>query len=196
MTEPTATDLERFLAGELQPGMAEWARIIDDLERHPSGFAAQYLDRRTDEAVRRASDRMEEIWERAMRGSLAHTSEYDEELEQALSTGSPEAAEIERYWELSEGDLMSELEQYEEETALAHRGGEDPLEPYLAQLKQFVKVAWNWKERRLTPEFQDNRTVALALAQALADADLPLPFPPQLVAVALVRVGLDRLCDN
>jgi hypothetical protein len=97
------------------------------------------------------------------------------------------------FFDLDLPDLLAEFELAE--PAGAFRGPADhPLTPYLPVLKEFVRRTWNWPDRRLRPEYQDDRRTARDLAQALAEAQLGIPFPVTLVAVTLVKTGLDRLC--
>lgn len=97
---------------------------------------------------------------------------------------------IASYWSWETSDVWNAL------AAAVPVSRSDPLAPYLPQLRDVVCRDWNWTERRRDAAFRDPIVLATAIAELLdAQQQLDLPFPPALVAVALVKHGLDRLCE-
>ena len=71
----------------------------------------------------------------------------------------------------------------------------DPLAPYRTELRRLICQEWKWSERRNEPALRDPVTLAVAIATVIRDSGLPFPFSPALVAVVLVREGLEHLCE-
>lgn len=74
------------------------------------------------------------------------------------------------------------------------RGDGTPLNPYIVRLAQLIRDDWNWPQRRSQPEMKSEKAQARSLFEFLRSAEIELPYPRDLVAVALVKLGLDRLC--
>lgn len=67
------------------------------------------------------------------------------------------------------------------------------LEPYAAQLREIVRNAWNWPKLKKDSQLTTDEAIASNLAQYLKDHQTNLPFRPVVLAVALLRFGLDRV---
>jgi hypothetical protein len=67
-------ELDRFVAGELTPGMPEWDRLMARLEVDPDGPEWQYIERQFTAGLRGWID---EVWDRAMQSNLSGTTETD-----------------------------------------------------------------------------------------------------------------------
>ena len=70
----------------------------------------------------------------------------------------------------------------------------NPLAPYAANLRRIVCEEWGWRDRRNDARYQDSTVLARELAAALRASRLDVPFPIELLAVTLIKYGLDRLC--
>ena len=70
------------------------------------------------------------------------------------------------------------------------------LQPYLSRLREIVRDDWNWSQRDSDHEFKDENDAASALSQFLVQYQTELPFDPPKLAVALVRLGLSRICGT
>ena len=89
-------------------------------------------------------------------------------------------------------DLMSELELYDP-TA---RGPAEVWEKVEGPLRRFICVDMDYCKVRLDPRLDDDLTLAAALVSWLAEGALSLPIPADkvLLAVILVKRGLDAFC--
>ncbi|TWT60954.1 hypothetical protein [Rubinisphaera italica] len=131
----------------------------------------------------------------------------DSALNQSLDHAIAESAyaEIQEYidWEQQrlEEAMISELpDEYRADTEMVYRS--DPsvawrvLEPYLERLRAVVRDEWDWLRLESENRFASESETAIALADFLGTYRDEFPFDPQKLAVALVRLGLSRLCGS
>ena len=89
-------------------------------------------------------------------------------------------------------ELLEELDLY----APTRKGIGSTWKDIEAAVRQRLCVEWRWCELRQDARWDDKVTLALAVASALSQPVLHLPFPADLtlIAVIVVKMGLDRLC--
>jgi hypothetical protein len=89
-------------------------------------------------------------------------------------------------------ELMEELDLYEP----TGRGLGSAWDGVSDAVRQRLCVEWRWCELRQDARWDDKVTLALAVASALSQPVLNLPFPADLalIAVIVVKIGLDKLC--
>lgn len=99
-------------------------------------------------------------------------------------------------WEQSQ--LDDELTEFlpEQEAEIVRRSGGQvsPLKPYLDEIRRVVCQEWGWCNRRDDGALNEPVNLVIALADAFVTCRSQIPFPPTLLAVLLVKIGLDRLC--
>lgn len=98
-------------------------------------------------------------------------------------------ASIQELVDSSKDDLMMQLFSY-----IGGFKSGNPLAPYLGTLAQIVCVEWNWPAKRSDPRYADAVVLAGELVEPLSESKVPFPFPVELLAAALVKLGLDNLC--
>lgn len=105
---------------------------------------------------------------------------------------------IEDYLTWEESQLNDRLAGYvpESEAVLVRRSGgrTSPLKPYLDEIRRVVCLEWGWCNRRDDGALNEPVNLVIALADAFVVSGSQIPFPPTLLAVSLVKIGLDRLC--
>ena len=89
-------------------------------------------------------------------------------------------------------DLLDELSVYD-----TTRGTGDIWQKIAGPVRTRLCDEWRWCELRQDARWDDKVTLALAVASALSLPVLHLPFPADLalIAVIVVKMGLDRVCD-
>ena len=104
--------------------------------------------------------------------------------------------EVEFYIGLSDSELHAEFfhELSMEEQAMALRNGNNPIAPYLKELR--APVCARWKELKKRKHDIESTAVAIAIADSILTLSTRIPFPLALVSVFLFRKGLDRLCPS
>ena len=104
-----------------------------------------------------------------------------------------DATDIQSYMNLSLDELMQELAVHREAaTSGVERG--DIWRTLEAALRQRICEEWNWCERRQDARFDDPVNVALALVSLVAPDAARWQVPAALIAVILVKRGLDAFC--
>jgi hypothetical protein len=104
--------------------------------------------------------------------------------------------DIRDYLNWEDARLNDELAEFlPEEEAVAYRAaGEDPITPYLTELRRVIRDQFNWPDRRDDPALSDPVDLVLALANAFVAHSTEVPFPPMLLAIRTVQLGLERFC--
>ncbi|MEZ6131107.1 MAG: hypothetical protein R3C59_20740 [Planctomycetaceae bacterium] len=106
--------------------------------------------------------------------------------------------EIQSYlkWEQTRLDeqLSDFLPEQEAEVVRRSSGQVSPLKPYLDEIRRVVCEEWGWCNRRDDGALNEPVNLVIALADAFVTCSSRVPFPPTLLAVSLVKIGLDRLC--
>jgi hypothetical protein len=89
-------------------------------------------------------------------------------------------------------ELMEELSIYD-----TSKGIGDVWQKIAGPVHQRLCNEWRWCELRTDARWDDKVTLALAVASALSQPILHLPFPADLalIAVIVVKMGLDRFCE-
>ena len=109
-----------------------------------------------------------------------------------MSDSSPE---LQRYLERALPELEEELAVYREQATGARRGPGDALQDLVPALRQRVCAEWKWCDRRQDARFDDPVNIATLLVTLLAPDALRWQVPAALVAVILVKRGLDAFCE-
>lgn len=107
-------------------------------------------------------------------------------------------SEIQSYlnWEQSRIDeQLSEFLPEQEAELIRKSGGKtSPLKPYLDEIRRVVCEEWGWCSRRDDGALNEPVNLVIALADSFVVYGAQIPFPPTLLAVSIVKIGLDRLC--
>jgi hypothetical protein len=107
-------------------------------------------------------------------------------------------SEIQSYLAWEQSRLDDELSQFlpEEEAAVVRKSGGkvSPLRAYLAEIRRVVCTEWDWCNRRDQGSLKEPVNQVIALADSFVVYAAQVPFPPTLLAVCVVKIGLDRLC--
>ena len=103
-----------------------------------------------------------------------------------------EYRQLQNYLRRSEADLLAELELYD----AASKGLGDVWARIAGPLRQRLCVEWDWPQVRQDARFENDLDLAAAVLAALTVRvlDLPVPADLPLVAVIVVKRGLDALC--
>jgi len=109
-----------------------------------------------------------------------------------VSDSSPE---LQRYLERALPELEEELAVYREQAAGARRGPGDALQDLVPALRQRVCAEWKWCDKRQDARFDDPVNIATLLVTLLAPDALRWQVPAALLAVILVKRGLDAFCS-
>ncbi len=90
-------------------------------------------------------------------------------------------------------ELLEELDLY----APTRKGLGSTWKGIEVAVRQRVCDEWRWCELRQDARWDDKVTLVLAVASALSQPVLRLPFPADLslIAVIVVKTGLDRFCN-
>jgi hypothetical protein len=110
-----------------------------------------------------------------------------------MNQNPPTRDEVARYLARDQDDLLDELSVYAEASGVT-KGPTETWKQIEPRLRQAVCQDWNWCQRRQDNRFDDKITLAFALAQLLTATTLPWSLPAALVAVILVKFGLDKFC--
>lgn len=111
-----------------------------------------------------------------------------------MSTNPPTRDEIARYLARDQDDLLDELSVYAEASGVT-RGPAEAWKQLVPRLRQAACQDWQWCQRRQDNRFDDKITLAFAIAEVLTATTLPWGVPVALVAVILVKFGLDKFCE-
>jgi hypothetical protein len=103
--------------------------------------------------------------------------------------------EVRRYIERGLPELEEELAVYREQATGARRGPGDALQDLVPALRERVCAEWKWCDKRQDARFDDPVNIAALLASMLAPDALRWQVPAALVAVILVKRGLDAFCN-
>ena len=107
-------------------------------------------------------------------------------------------SQIASYLEWEQSRINDELSDFlpEQEAELVRKSGgkTSPLKQYLDEIRRVVCTEWGWCNRRDDGSFNEPVNVVIALADSFVVYRAQIPFPPTLLAVSLVKIGLDRLC--
>lgn len=148
-----------------------------------------------------ASDAME-VGDTAPSAAIDPTQDTHEPLSETAADFQEEVDPAEdETWTDSLEPLVAEYMRRElrelraELVSLSEEVRSDPLAPHRADLRRVVCSEWNWNSRRNDSRWQDKGLLAIELANVLQQSQIDLPFPIPLVAVFLVRQGLDSLCN-
>jgi hypothetical protein len=104
-------------------------------------------------------------------------------------------ADVKRYLDQPLDDLLEELALYREQaTGGTLRGPSDAWRELVPALRQRICVEWNWCERRQDNRFEENIALATLVSQIVAPEAQAWQVPAALIAVILVKKGLDAFC--
>jgi hypothetical protein len=107
-------------------------------------------------------------------------------------------SEIGAYLEWEQSQIDEELSDFlpEQEAEIVRRssGQVSPLKPYLDEIRRVVCQEWGWCNRRDDGALNEPVNLVIALADAFVTCRSQIPFPPTLLAVSIVKIGLERLC--
>jgi hypothetical protein len=92
------------------------------------------------------------------------------------------------------GEITGQLRKLAEASGSRHVT--HPLEPYHDELRSTIRKHLDWSKVKSEPQYRDTRVLAKAVVEALEKGKLEIPFPLTLVAVALVKNGLDEIFDE
>lgn len=100
--------------------------------------------------------------------------------------------QLQSYLSRAEADLLAELDLYE----AGSRGAGDAWAKIAGPLRQRICTEWGWRQVRQDARFENDLDLAAAVLTALTVRVLHLPVPADLtlVAVILVKRGLDAFC--
>jgi hypothetical protein len=109
----------------------------------------------------------------------------------------PESShEIGRYLDQPLDDLLDELTLYREQaTGGPLRGPSEAWNRLVPALRRRVCDEWGWCERRQDARLEENVALVTLLSQIVAPDAQRWGVPAVLIAVILVKKGLDRFCD-
>jgi hypothetical protein len=110
-----------------------------------------------------------------------------------MSPTQPTRDELTRYLARNQADLLDELSVYAAASGVP-RGPAEAWAQLVPLLRQAICQDWQWCQRRQDNRFDDKITLAFAVAEALMGTTLPWGVPIALVAVILVKFGLDKFC--
>ena len=105
--------------------------------------------------------------------------------------------EIQRYLNQPLDDLMQEFDLYAQQAGGTMRGPGSAWEKIVPVLKHKVcdEDEWNWCERRQDARFDDPTNIALALASIVSPDATRWQIPAALIAVVMIKRGLDAFCN-
>jgi len=104
-------------------------------------------------------------------------------------------SELQRYLAHPLDDLLQELTIHRELATGGATRGQDEWEKLVPALRQRVCVEWNWCERRQDARFEERITLATLISQIVAPEAQLWQVPAALIAVILIKKGLDAFCD-
>ncbi len=105
-------------------------------------------------------------------------------------------AELQDYLNQPLAELMEELAIYRDAaTGGATRGVSDVWRQIEPLLRERVCAEWNWCVRRQDARTDEPLTIATLLVSIIAPVVMQWQVPAALVAVILVKRGLDAFCD-
>jgi hypothetical protein len=103
--------------------------------------------------------------------------------------------ELGRYLSQPLDELLEELSLYREQaTGGAVRGPSEAWEKLVPRLRQRVCDEWNWCQRRQDARFEEPFTLAALVSQIIVPEAQLWQVPAALIAVILVKKGLDAFC--
>ena len=102
--------------------------------------------------------------------------------------------DLQRYLDRPLTDLMDEFNLHAEATYGTIKGLNTAWDKLVPTLKQKICVEGNWCQRRQDARFDDPLNVALALAALIDDPTIRVVAPASLIAVILVKRGVDAFC--
>jgi hypothetical protein len=186
--EVSLEDLAAFATGEADEATRERVKSAMSDIRHP----LSYLIRTKEEVRRQLNAKATE--ERGGSEPESDPTVIDEIVHESYEN------EIQSYlkWEQSriDDELSEFLPQQEAELVRKSGGKSSPLKPYLDEIRRVVCEEWGWCDRRDDGALNEPVNLVIALADSFVVYGAQIPFPPTLLAVALVNVGLDRLCRD
>jgi hypothetical protein len=105
--------------------------------------------------------------------------------------------DVQPYMNRSLDNLMNELASHYFESVGGYAKGapEDIWRRYVPRLRQRICQEWNWCERRQDARFDEPMTLAALVAEVILPDAVGWSIPAALVAVILVKQGLDALCE-
>jgi hypothetical protein len=109
----------------------------------------------------------------------------------------PEASnEIQDYMDLPLDSLLEELALYREQaTGGPVRSPADAWGKLVPRLRQRVCADWNWCQRRQDARFDEPAALAALVAEIVTPDAVSWSIPAALIAVILVKKGLDAFCN-
>ena len=104
----------------------------------------------------------------------------------------PDRQKLEQYWRRPLPDLEAELALY----VPAARGPAEVWAKIVGPLRRRLCDEWDWPRARQDARFENDVDLAAAVLAALATRalDLPIDVDLYLIAVIVVKRGLDQLC--
>ena len=177
---------------------------IDDLFAVATGRADGQTSSRVKNAVRDTSHPVSRLvrTQQQLSADIASTAsdgetEADNNTIDAAVRESFES-EIRSYLDWEQSRLDDELSHFlpEEEATLVRKsaGKVSPLKAYLEEIRRVVCEEWGWCKRRDEGAANEPVNLVIALADSFVVYSAQVPFPPTLLAVSIVKIGLDRLC--
>jgi hypothetical protein len=106
-----------------------------------------------------------------------------------------ETVEVQRYLDRPLDDLMDELEIYHEHARDGMGYYADVWRRLEPTLRERVCVEWNWCKRRKDARTDEPLTIATRLLSIVAPVAMQWQVPAALIAVILVKRGLDAFCN-
>ncbi len=104
--------------------------------------------------------------------------------------------DVQRYLDQPLDDLLEELALYREQASGGPaRGASDAWDKLAPALRRRVCVEWNWCERRQDARTEESVTLVTLVSQIVIPEAQVWQVPAVLIAVILVKKGLDAFCQ-
>lgn len=106
------------------------------------------------------------------------------------------STDVQRYLDQPLDDLLEELALYREQaTGGPVRDVSDAWKKLVPALRKRVCDEWNWCERRQDARLEENIALITLVSQIVAPDAQAWQVPAALIAVILVKKGLDAFCE-